>query len=141
MEKKPNNKVIVILLVLFIIAIIFFLSRGGDKSSTTQPNLQTPTASNNSASTDALGMMATVFEGNYSRAEIKEKIDSALNLYKTDITEENYSRAGSSLVELRKTNGAEEMKILNCMIKGYTPNVNITFPQMAALCVTELATK
>jgi ABC-type Fe3+-hydroxamate transport system substrate-binding protein len=140
MDKKTNNKVVIIL-VLFIIAIIFFLSRNVDNSSTTQPEQQTPTVSNNSTQTDALSMMATVFEGNYNRAEIKEKIDSALSLYKTEITEENYSRAGSSLVELRKTNGVEEMKILNCMITGYTPNVNITFPQMAALCVTELATK
>lgn len=140
MEKKTNNKVVIIL-VLFIIAIIFFLSRNSDNSSTAQPEQQTPTASNNSTPTDALSMMTTVFEGNYSRAEIKEKIDSALSLYKTEITEENYSRAGSSLVELRKTNGVEEMKILNCMITGYTPNVSITFPQMAALCVTELATK
>jgi hypothetical protein len=47
--------------------------------------------------------------------------------------EENYSRAGSVLVALRKENGTPEIAILDYMIRSHVPGVNVTFPEAAAL--------
>ena len=87
---------------------------------------------------DALGMMEVVFKGNYSRLQIKTSLDTAMRLYTMPITEENYNKAGSVLVVLRKDTGIYEMKILNHMIRSYVADVNVTFAEVAALSVTFL---
>lgn len=60
-------------------------------------------------------------------------MDEALRLYNTPISEENYSRAASTLIVLRRSNGTDEMLILDHMIRSYVPGVSITFPEMAAM--------
>jgi len=85
---------------------------------------------------DALEKMATVFVGNYSRAEIKAELDSVLRLHGMPRSEENYSRSGSVLVSLRKSYGVREMDILSCM-KG--AGGHGSFPDLAAICCVTLA--
>lgn len=89
---------------------------------------------------DALGMMEVAFEGNYTRADIKPVLDQAMTLYGVPITEENYSRAASSLIALRQENGVDEMDILSYMIRSHVPGVKLTFPEAAAISAVFLST-
>ena len=98
------------------------------------------------SSKSALAMLELAFEGDYSRQEIKLRIDRVMQLYGLPITEENYSRFGSVLVALRKETGVPEMEILTCMSAAdyrNTLNQNI-LPQeavieAAAICSATLA--
>jgi len=81
----------------------------------------------------ALDKMSVAFEGHPSRDQVKAKLDRALTLYQTDITEENYSRAGSTLVGIRKDTGVHEIEILEHMIRSYLPGMKGSFPEAAAM--------
>ena len=87
----------------------------------------------------ALQQMEIAFVGNPRRSVIKAQIDEAMSLYSTPITEENYSRAGSALVELRREMGPSEMDILDYMIRSHVPGANMDFPSAAAMSATFLA--
>lgn len=89
---------------------------------------------------DALGQMEVAFEGSYTRAIIKQRLEKAMQLYKVPITEENYSRAGSTLVALRKQNGIREMAILDHMIRSHVRGVNVDFPSAAGLSSAAIKT-
>lgn len=89
----------------------------------------------------ALQQIAITFDGDYSEKEIKDKITEAMVLYNVPITEENYSRAGSTLIALKNDSKIEEMLILDYMInKLYTPSIKMTFPEASAWSVTALKT-
>ena len=88
----------------------------------------------------ALDQAEIAFVGGHSRAQIKERLDEALGLYGLPITEENYSRAGSTLVALRKANGTSEMEILDHMVRSHVSGVKISFPEAAAISSTFLKT-
>ena len=90
--------------------------------------------------TDPLDQAVLAFVGNSTRAEIKSRLDVALRLYGLQPTEENYSRAGSVLVGLRKQNGTPEMAILDYMIRSHVEGVNLSFPGAAAIASVMLAT-
>ena len=103
--------------------------------STSSSTRGTPVAASQS---EALRTMEIAFEGRHSKAQIKRKLDIALQLYSLPITEENYSRAGSTLVALSNEYGPTEMDILDHMIRSHVPGVNITFPNAAGLSVAFL---
>ena len=88
---------------------------------------------------DALGQIEVAFEGNYTREQIKPVLDHAMTLYGLPITEENYSRAASTLIVMRKENRMNEMDILSYMIRSHVPGVNLTFPEAAAISAVFLA--
>lgn len=77
--------------------------------------------------------MVIAFEGNFTREQIQTPLDHALQLYGLPITDENRSRAGSTLVALRKEGGVREMVILGFMICSYVDGVNLSFPDAAAI--------
>jgi hypothetical protein len=56
-----------------------------------------------------------------------------LELYGLLITEENYSRAASTLIVLRKQNGTKEMNVLDYMIRSHVEVVNLHFAEAAGL--------
>lgn len=102
-----------------------------------------PTPRTGSSSSDAppdhpLDQMVLAFEGNHSRAEIKDRMDEAMGLYGVALTEENYSRAGSTVVSLRREYGPSEMEILDYMIRSHAPGVNMEFPSMAGIAAAAL---
>jgi hypothetical protein len=98
-----------------------------------------PPASSASPQSSALDQMEVAFAASPTRASIKAALDAALPMYGHPVTEENYSRAGSTLVSLRKSNpDFSEMAILACMTKAHYPNVD--FPNAAALAVVDLKT-
>jgi len=133
-----GGTVIVVLIVLIIIGSI------GSGNNTSEQSTNTDTSKNEEAVKDmgALEKMEIAFIGNPSKEEIKDKLDLALELYKTEITEENYSRAGSTLVALRKESktGVTEMEILEYMIDSHVDNVNMSFPNMAGISFAALET-
>lgn len=92
------------------------------------------------ANMSALEQMEIAFIGSPSKEKIKEKLDLALQFYSTDITEENYSRAASSLIALRKESkvGVTEMEILDYMIGSYVEGTNMSFPDMAGISFSAL---
>lgn len=94
---------------------------------------------NNAAGVGALEMAEVAFVGDYDQREIKQRLDTAMSFYGLEITEENYLRAASVLVALRKEYGPSEMEILDYMIRSYVPGVAMSFPDMAALSVVILA--
>lgn len=84
----------------------------------------------------AIDMMTTLFQGNYSKSQIKSRMDLVMTRYGLDLTEENYNRAGSALISMQNGYGVAEMDILNCM-----KNINkagMTFPTAAAVCTQKL---
>jgi hypothetical protein len=83
--------------------------------------------------------MALVFQGSYSRAQIKRRLDRAMTLYDTPRTTENYSRAASALIELRKEYGVTEMSILAFMVEMHVPGVNMNFGSAAGLAAGMMA--
>lgn len=87
---------------------------------------------------DALTMIETVFVGDYTRAEIKSRLDMAMRLFDLPITEDNYNRAGSVLVTLRKEASVAEMDILDHMIRSSVPGLEISFPDQATLSAISL---
>lgn len=105
-------------------------SRGSSRSSTS--------SSSAVQSMTALQQMELAFVGNPRQSVIKPKLDRAFRLYGVEITEENYSRAGSSLVVLRQETGVPEMEILEFMICSHVPGINVDFPSMAALSATAI---
>lgn len=82
---------------------------------------------------DPLDQMVIAFEGNFTREQIQTTVDHALQLYGLPATDENRSRAGSTLVALRKEGGVWEMVILEFMICSYVDGVNLSFPEAAAI--------
>jgi hypothetical protein len=80
-------------------------------------SLETPTSVSSTSATTVAQMtsfekMEIAFEGGYNKAEIKPRLERAMDLYGVPITEEIYSRAGSTLVALRKNTAVKEMDIL-----------------------------
>jgi hypothetical protein len=88
---------------------------------------------------DPLEQMEIAFKGNYSKPQIKERLDKAMELYNLPRTKENYSRAGSTLVALRNEFGHSEMKILSYMIRSHVPGVKMDFPSAAGLAAAFLS--
>jgi hypothetical protein len=88
-----------------------------------------------------LEQMSIAFEGRPSVASIKATLDRAMDLYGLPTTDENYSRAGSALVALRKKYGITEMEILAEMIRNYAPGVSVSFPQAAGIAAASLASQ
>jgi len=72
-------------------------------------------------------------------SSVKQRLDKAMKLYKLRLTKENYSRAGSVLVVLRREIGPSEMAILSYMIRSHVPGFVINFPEAAALSASFLA--
>lgn len=87
---------------------------------------------------DPLDQMVIAFEGNFTREQIQTTVDHALQLYGLPATDENRSRAGSTLVTLRKEGGVWEMVILEFMICSYVDGVNLSFPEAAAIASAAL---
>lgn len=87
----------------------------------------------------ALQQMEIAFEGGYTVDQIKPVMNQALQTYGLPITEENYGRAASTLIVLRKQYGTKEMDILDYMIRSYVPGVAIQFPGAAAVSAGFLA--
>jgi hypothetical protein len=83
--------------------------------------------------------MELAFVGGFSQSEIKRKLDGAMDLYGLSKTADNYSRAGSVLVTLRKEYGPGEMAILDEMILLGSAGANLSFPDAAALAAVGLA--
>lgn len=90
--------------------------------------------------TSPIDQMVITFQGSPTKADLTDALDNAMNATQTAITDENYSRAGSVLVTFRKKNGFSEMKILECMPKrADDPRLpSLTFPHVAAVCITDL---
>lgn len=141
--KKIIKVSVIILGLIFVLSIILGLfSSNGQKSF--QKGLQdgrgTVEEQGAVGEMDALKQMEVAFIGNPSEQDIKTKLDQAFTLYKTERSEENYSRAGSVLVSLRKEskNNVTEMEILDYMIRSHAENVNMSFPDAAAIAFTAL---
>jgi len=81
------------------------------------------------------------FDGGYSKKHIKARMDKAMMLYELELTDENYNKAASSLVALKNKFGVKEVDILDYMIKSYSPNLNISFPDMAGIATAVLASQ
>src|SRR5262245_11771184 len=70
-------------------------------------------AESNGAAMTAIALAEIAFVGGHTHAEIKARLDETMKLYGLPTTEDNYSRAGSTLIALRKANGTPEMTILD----------------------------
>lgn len=89
--------------------------------------------------TDPVAQMEAAFDGTPRQSQIKTQLDRALKLYKLPATDENYSRAGSSLVALRKKTGVPEMAILREAVNLHQPGVALKLPDAFGLAAAGLA--
>ena len=99
---------------------------------TTTPSVQKTTTPSVQKKT-ALEEMEIAFQGGFKKEEIKTRLETAMKLYELPITEENYSRAGSTLVALRQKNGTKEMDILSYMIRSHVRGTEIHFAKAAGI--------
>lgn len=87
----------------------------------------------------SLEKMSLAFKGGYSVSQVKSLLDPVMTSSNLALTEENYNRAGSVLVVMRKEYGVNEMTILRCMKSAYSKSKsNVSFSDMAAICVVAL---
>lgn len=129
---KPRNLLIILMLSIFVPATLAWsMNITGSSSSSTAAVKQL----------SVFDKLLIAFEGGYSMDEIMERMSKTMTLYGLELTEENYSRAGSVLVSMRNEYGVQEMEILDYMIRSHVPNVNIDFPTMAAMATTMLVTQ
>ncbi|MBO0905888.1 hypothetical protein [Jiella sonneratiae] len=84
----------------------------------------------------ALEKMEAVFEGRHTQTEIEALLQTVMSLNDVRPSEEEYTRWGSVLVEMRRTTGVNEMAILRCMIAD---RGTIKFPASAAICASLIA--
>lgn len=112
-------------------------------SESSRPN-ESPSGAQGSAASqtqqlDHLAIASRAFVGEPPVSEIKPVIDRALELH-GDVprTNENYGRAASALVALRKSTGISEMRILNHMIRSHVPGVKLSFAEAAGLSASFL---
>ncbi len=89
--------------------------------------------------------MEIAFIGNPPPRSVQPQLDKVLTLYGLDISEENYSRAGSVLVALRQQYyddrgciACTEMRILDETIASGGEAIGLTFPEAAAFAATVL---
>lgn len=68
----------------------------------TTPTASAAPAADPTLSSDPLDQASLAFVGGHSRSEIKLTMDEVLTVYGLELSDENYSRAGSVLVGLRK---------------------------------------
>ena len=132
-----NKKELIIGLIVGAVVLVWVFSWGDDNSrkiSPTKTKIQTEDLS-------ALEQMVVAFEGKHLASEIRPLLDKAMRTYNTPITEENYSRAGSALVGLRKEFGVAEMDVLKCMASADVGTYGVNFPDAAALCTAVLTQK
>ena len=127
-----NQKTVNHILSAFSLSLLLFLAFGSTESDSDKGSSKTV------SSLTALDKMVVAFEGEYTKNQIKVRIDKAMQLYGLSLTEENYSRAASTLIVLRKEYSVQEMAILDHMIRSYVPSVKISFPEQAAFSVVIL---
>ena len=99
-------------------------------------NSETP-----SPSSDPISQMELAFEGSPRQEVIKSSMEKAFAAVSMDATADNLSRAGSTLVAFKDEYGVSEMEILDCIpYRSRDPRVpSLNFPNVAAICVTDLA--
>lgn len=80
-----------------------------------------------------LSKLSIIFAGNYSEEEIEIAMNRALKLYGFELTNENYNKVGSVLLELTKNDGNvyTEMELLRYTTKIHQKNTK--FADMAAM--------
>lgn len=90
---------------------------------------------------DAISQMEISFDGSPRQSVIREAMNKAFTAVGMSASEENQSRAGSTLVSFRKEYGISEMEILDCIpYRANDPRVpELNFPNVAAVCVTDLS--
>jgi hypothetical protein len=111
---------------------------------TAQPESATaPAAPDTPLPSDPIAQAEVAFVGNPSQQAIKAALDKAFQLYKLQLTADNYSRATSALVALRQDgqkrgcDRCTEMTILEAMVAG-GGFPGMTFPEAAAFALTGL---
>lgn len=106
------------------------------RSNKTKRKVQTSNAITDEQIAYVFDIMQKAFIGKHSVSSIKSRLDTAMKLYNTPITYENYNRCASALVTMRKHSGHSEMDILQYMIKMYSQNSNFDFPTGTAYAST-----
>ena len=86
---------------------------------------------------EAMEMLESVFEGPYSKWAIKQKMDTVLTLYNTELVKENYLKVGNQLVAKRKeSDGAiREMDIIAHMINANSGREGVSFDEQLNISV------
>lgn len=87
-----------------------------------------------------LAEMVIEFEGDHTETEIRQRLDEALALYDLEPTDDNYSRVGDVLAEMRRDHAVAEMTLLDCVIRGYVPGFDLEFEDVAVYNAVAFAT-
>lgn len=81
---------------------------------------------------ETFSVIKVAFVGGYKEEEIKTRMDKVMELYDTPRSIENYNRAASVLVEMRRLNGFSEMEILEYMKNIHSAETVLDFGSAAA---------
>jgi hypothetical protein len=88
--------------------------------------------------TDPIEQAQVVLGDAYSYATIKAVTDAALSATGTAISDENYSRAWSAVLNVTKNlTDVSPMGVMECVV-DLGPSSRMSFPETAALCATTI---
>ncbi len=90
-------------------------------------------------SSDPIEQARVVLGGAHSYDTVKTATDTALAATDTPVTNENRSRAWSSILGVTKNLDVDPMEVMRCVPEIAATGAGMTFPDLAGLCATELS--
>lgn len=90
-------------------------------------------------SSDPIEQARVVLGGAYSYDTVKTATDTALAATDTPVTNENRSRAWSSILGVTTNLDVDPMEVMRCVPEIAATGAGMTFPDLAGLCATELS--
>lgn len=87
---------------------------------------------------DPIEQARVVLGGAYSYELVQAATDAALVSTATPVTTDNYSRAWSSVLAVTANLDVEPMDVMLCVPQYANSDAGLTFPQVVALCATDL---
>ncbi|MEV4689457.1 hypothetical protein [Microbacterium sp. LWH3-1.2] len=115
-------------------------SNGGDSSTTTTsgPSPGGNSGGGSGGSSDPIEQARVVLRGAYSYDTVKAATDAALAATNTPISDENYSRAWSAVLEVTDNlTGVAPMDVMACVAE-LGPSSGMDFPDTTAICATSI---
>lgn len=112
----------------------------GAVQSDSQSSMQSPPAEAPPLQTadDPIEQAREVVGGSYSSERVQQATAAALVATGTPVTTDNFSRAWSSVLAVTDKLGIEPMDVMLCVPELASSESGLTFPEVAALCASEI---
>jgi len=106
--ESERAAVVVFVVIIALLGAAFVIGGGSDGGNSENPATTGETG-------DPLTQMSTVFEGDYSRSEIKDIVDASLGTFDIPVNDANRRDVGDLAVDLAEESNKNEMEIISCV--------------------------